>query len=408
LKISKTKASVWLARYRGATTKKADGSAATSNLPASVAESVAPVKDNAVKVWDNIEETIRILGCRGTEIKSPEELLQSEKVDPEVWHFHKSSVQRRESPPGYAEIQITLRRKAGEQDLKKLHQALLAEFERAGARKPIVPYDNHGSGFLFVPSIPDVHLGKYSWVAETGAAYDIETAKRAVLRATEDLLAKAAQYKPEKIILPIGNDLFNTDSLDKTTTAGTPQDEVGRWQETFLAGKGLIVTLIEHCREMAPVHVVIVSGNHDTQRAWYLGDTLESYYRQTAGVTVDNAPTTRKYLHWGKVLLGFTHGNENHHEGLPLIMAREQARAWADSNYREWMLGHFHSRRKKFIAADEDQSGVLVRCMPSLCAADYWHSKKGYWSRRAAEGYLYDKNQGLVAEFTHSLTAERI
>jgi hypothetical protein len=39
---------------------------------------------------------------------------------------------------------------------------------------------------------------------------------------------------------------------------------------------------------------------------------------------------------------------------------------------------------------------MVVRRLPSLSARDYWHFSKGYQSERAAEGYLFNKQNGYA------------
>jgi hypothetical protein len=123
-------------------------------------------------------------------------------------------------------------------------------------------------------SIMDHHLGKYCCELETGRAYDPEISERMFIIALEDLLAKSASLPVEKVLFVCGNDFLNTDHLGRTTTAGTPQDEAIRYQESFLRGRQLLVRAIDRLRQIAPVQVVMVTGNHDTQRLYYLGDVL--------------------------------------------------------------------------------------------------------------------------------------
>lgn len=213
---------------------------------------------------------------------------------------------------------------------------------------------------------------------------------------------EGAGFKPAKILFPCGNDYFNTDILGRTTTRGTAVDEMPHWKQSFLHGRRLLVEAIDHLRTLAPVHVVIVNGNHDTQRAFYLGEVLAAHFSRTAGVVVDNSPPQRKYVHYGANLLAFSHGNHERHASLPLLMATEFPQAWAATRHREWHLGHWHSKRHKLFLPCEDQQGVLVRIVPSLCPADAWHASMGYRGKLAAEAYFWDENEGCVATFTHS------
>ena len=129
---------------------------------------------------------------------------------------------------------------------------------------------------------------------------------------------------------------------------------------------------------------------------------LQAWFSRTSDVVVDNTPTQRKYVHFGKNLIGFTHGNNERHPNLPLLMANEKPQEWAQSCHREWHLGHWHIKRHKMFLPAEDQQGVLVRIVPSLCPADAWHSSMGYGGKLAAEAYYWDQADGCVATFTHS------
>jgi hypothetical protein len=82
-------------------------------------------------------------------------------------------------------------------------------------------------------------------------------------------------------------------------------------------------------------------------------------------------------------------------------MATEQPELWGRSRHREYHLGHWHAKRHKMFVPTDDQSGVLVRIIPSLCPADAWHASMGYSGKLAAEAYYWDPTEGCVATFTH-------
>ena len=159
---------------------------------------------------------------------------------------------------------------------------------------------------------------------------------------------------------------------------------------------------IDRLRHIAPVRVVMVPGNHEQQRLYYLGDVLAAWHRNTEGVEVDNSPRPRKYVLFHQNLIGFAHGHNEKHQDLPLLMATEAPDGWAQSRHREFHLGHFHSRKHKMFVPSYDRCGVLVRLLPSLCPPDAWHSAMGYCSKLAAEAYFWDPEEGCVATFTHA------
>lgn len=194
-------------------------------------------------------------------------------------------------------------------------------------------------GMLLEVDFPDLHFGKLTWEEESGENYDIKIAAETVESAVEALMGYAAGHRIERILLPLGNDFFNVDNKDNTTVHGTPQQEDTRWQKTFRTGRRLAVQIIEGLAEAAPVDVLIIPGNHDETRMFYLGDVLDVKYEGSARVRVDNHAMKRKYYVFGRTLLGLTHGYHEKYEKLSFIMATERAEDWARTQHREWHLG---------------------------------------------------------------------
>lgn len=131
-----------------------------------------------------------------------------------------------------------------------------------------------GKKYLLELSLPDLHIGKLSWEDESGENYDTKIAIERYNESVGKLLNHVRHYKNEisEILLPIGNDLFNIDNKNNMTTAGTPQHVDSRWQQMFNKAKGLLIKNINDLMQIAPVKVVMVSGNHDMQTVFYLGD----------------------------------------------------------------------------------------------------------------------------------------
>lgn len=247
-------------------------------------------------------------------------------------------------------------------------------------------------------SVPDAHIGRLCWGEETGRSHTTADACQMVREAYTALYRSVPTGAIGGVLLPVGNDLFNSDTIATTTTGGTHQDDAGVWQETFRAGVDTMIDIIEDLAVSLPVTVLVIPGNHDWQKCFYLGEILAAHFRKHARVTIDNGPSPRKYHRFGANLLGFTHGKHEKPARLPLIMAAEQAAEWSQCPYREWHLGHRHTQ-----ITNED-CGVLTRWLPSLAPADSWHHTNGYvGNRRAAKAYLYHRENGPVAEYTYQL-----
>ena len=247
-------------------------------------------------------------------------------------------------------------------------------------------------------NIFDLHLGKIAWSEETNHEYNLEIASTIFNQCIEEFVDETSNKNIERIVFPIGNDFFNSDRSHpfNSTTKGTPQEEDARWQKTFRLGRQLLVDAINKLQQIAPVDVIMVPGNHDFERNFYLGDSLESWFYNNKNVTVDNSANPRKYYKYGEVLIGYTHGNEEKITDLPLIMANEKPTEWALSTHREFHLGHLHHKKEIKFKSTEEYQGVIIRYFNSLSGSDSWHHKKGYiGAKRSAEALLWDKTKGL-------------
>ncbi len=260
---------------------------------------------------------------------------------------------------------------------------------------------------LLEVSLPDIHVGKLTWAPETGHSYDLKIAPTNAMQAAHTLWQKASVFPIQRILLPLGNDYFNVNNAAGTTAGGTPQDEDGRWKRSFRVGCKLAVEMIEYFRGKTEdgVDVLIVPGNHDPERIYYMGMYLEGVYGSTADVRINNGEKSRKYYRYGTTLLGFTHGHGEKHDKLPLLMAGEAAKDWAETTHHEFHLGHLHHKKETRYHAGQEFGPVRVRILPSLCPADEWHFSSGYvGSKRAAEAYLWSFKHGYTGHLSYSLS----
>lgn len=358
-------------------------------------------------------EQDRAISYRGARIKTIEDLLTFSQTDTSVWEVERHVINKWEvgarDPAGGGilteplfQLKLWLRRRVVEQNLESLMQGLLAQFKQAAPFVPAVHYESTRRSGLLEVSLMDMHLGKYCSEAGTGRAFNADICEQMFNRAVPDLLAKTNGLNPEKILFVVGNDMLNTDHLGRETTSGTSQSCDISYQEAFVRGRKLLVNAILTLREKAPVQVMVVPGNHDTQVCYYLGDSLAGWLHRTEGVTVDNSPRPRKYLRFHRNLIGFTHGHNEKHHDLPLLLATEDPEGWAQSRHREFHLGHYHARKHKMFVPSFDRAGVLVRILPSLCPPDAWHASMGYHARLAAEALYFDNEEGCVATYSHA------
>ena len=348
------------------------------------------------------------------QIKTLEQLIEVAKIDTDVWEIeryvcNKWEVAAFDHAEGHFTLQelwqvkATLKMKHKEIFLREVAKEIIGEIKE---HSPVVPkriYQKKKEQHLIEVDLFDPHIGKLSWGLESGEDYDIKIAEKRYRTALEEIIDRNT-YGVERWLLPLTGDFFNVNSSTASTFAGTPQSEDTRWKKTFRIGWKLLSESITTLSEIAPVTVLIVTGNHDTESLFYAGEVLSARFDNNQNITVDNSPMTRKYFRYGVNLTGFTHGSDEKLEQLPMIMANEAKGDFANTKYREWHVGHFHSKREyRFLSTKEDK-GVTVRVIRSLSSVDEWHYKKGYIGAvKTGEAFIYHKTNGMIANLSVNL-----
>lgn len=347
-------------------------------------------------------------------IVTEEQLLKVYNVSLDEWEIEKKVINTWEvgakDPEGNLattplfQIKLWLIPKGAIKELNKIREEFIEDLKNISPKVSAISHtpDVSKSSHLLELNLFDLHLGKFSWDKETGQDYDLEIACSLFSEAVDTFIQDISSYNVEKILFPVGNDFFNSDRAHpfNSTTKGTPQEEDTRWQKTFKTGRKLLVDNVLKLSQIAPVDIIMIPGNHDFERNFYLGDSLEGWFFNNSNVNVDNSPSPRKYYKYHSVLLGYTHGDEEKIENLPLIMAQESPINWALTKYREFHLGHYHHKKDIKYQALKEHQGIILRFMGSLSGTDSWHHKKGFISNdRLAEAYLWSREKGLKATF---------
>ena len=302
------------------------------------------------------------------------------------------------------QVKAWLIKKVKEIELREIKEEMIEEMKQYSPKYSKIIYKNIKDGYLFEIGMPDIHLGKLSWGLESGEDSDIKLTEQAVIETTLQLMQYASMFPIKRILFPIGNDFFNVDNKENTTSHGTPQQEDTRWRKTFTFGRHLMIEVIDMLSTIAPVDVKIVPGNHDYERSFYLGDSLECWYHNNKNVVIDNGPKTRKYYSFGKCLIGLTHGYSEKLTDLPLVMATEEKEAWNNSVYREWHTGDKHHEKELSTKPIDEIKGVTIRILRALCTNDQWHYEKGFVGQiRSGEGFLWHPEKGRVGLFSANL-----
>lgn len=244
----------------------------------------------------------------------------------------------------------------------------------------------------------DVHIGRESYKHYTEDSTNMQLQEQEYVNAINTLIQNLPYDRFEKIILPIGNDFFNIDTPQGTTTKGTPQDNTKDLHSMFYTGLNLLSEVSLYLSSLAPVELILVPGNHDTVTSNYLATSLKVLFKDNSRIFVDDSPISRKYRQFGATTLGFAHGElkmEKYAELLPY----EAKEMFATSKWYEYLLGDKH--HEKMI---QKEDCVVVRHLGGMTKSDVWTYTNGYTtSKRRAYGIIYHKEQGRQIEIIHQL-----
>lgn len=296
---------------------------------------------------------------------------------------------------------IFIRNNEGIITYEEMREQLLKDMQKHAPKYPKIPRKKTKDGHLLIVDPADIHIGKLSLLAETNEEYNITTAKKRCLEGVKGLLQKASGFPLEKILLVIGNDILHIDTPYRKTTAGTPQDTDGQWWQMFLEAKALYVEIVEILMQVADVEVVFCPSNHDYASGFMLADTLSSWFHNSKNITFENDIVHRKYIQYGLNMLAFDHGDGCKVYDTKDLMADEAPKMWGQTKFRYSYKHHLHHRKKiQFISA-KDHIGLTIQYLRSPSSADGWHSRNGYISPKAVEGFVHHPKNGQVCCLTH-------
>lgn len=255
---------------------------------------------------------------------------------------------------------------------------------------------------LLVLNLPDLHLDKLD-LQHTSIEQNIDN----YFLVLKNLVGRAYTFtKLEKIVLVVGNDLFNTDNIQNATTNGTPQRVNTTWdqayEKVFDAMVQTVSLLSSFCNNL---HVILIQGNHDKSKSYYMAHALGQFFRNDSSISFDRSNTINKAIVWGNSFIGFNHGN-NINDKLPLDFAQEFYKEWGQCKYHDIYIGDKHHNNEKIFKKkqmQDEKQGVRLRILPSLSKPDTWHDENLYKSRQSGIAILYDKKRGKSAEFEYQL-----
>lgn len=242
---------------------------------------------------------------------------------------------------------------------------------------------------LVVYPLGDPHIGMLAWANEVGESFDLRIAERELCECMRQLVARSPA-STEAIVCNLGDFWHAQDGRQVTPKSGNKLDVDGRVGKVSRVGLKIFRTLIDSAlTKHDRVRVRTIPGNHDPEASYWITEVLRTVYENEPRVAVEDSFNPYQFDVFGKVLLGWAHGDGAKLEALGEIMATDVPELWGAASFRYWNTGHVHHW------ATKELRGCVVDTHRTLAGRDAWHHHSGYRSGRALKAVTYHREYGL-------------
>ena len=241
---------------------------------------------------------------------------------------------------------------------------------------------------LSVYPIGDQHHGMYSEAEQTGTEYNTDISAR-LLTTSVDFLCASAPDSGTALLLDVGDFHHANDSSNQTPASHHAMHVTASYGKVMQTGAMALV----HCtlrllEKHQNVIVWIMPGNHNPDAAFATALAISFYFHNEPRVSVDLHNSAFKFMRFGNNLIASHHGDGTKASNLPLIMAVDRPKDWAETEYRVWHCGHIHHKTFK------EEPGCDIETHRTLAPSNAWDHKKGYRSKREMQRIDYHLETG--------------
>lgn len=293
-----------------------------------------------------------------------------------------------------------------------------------GKRPKLPPRFEARAGNLMVLDPADVHIGKLCVKSETGYTYDEAIAEHRLIEGCRVLLERGMKSDVTTVLFVIGNDISHIDTPKRTTTSGTSQDTAGSLFSIFRVAEAAYIRIVNMILEMGLQVVIMFNpSNHDWVQGFGIARVVRGWFHDHPNVTASEYGVSerhRKYLRFGRNLLGLAHGDGTKESDLSDIMLAEARSHHADAILRYWYVHHYHHKMRKALGVRSQErekdhiAMTVIRSGPGAmegdnCYIEYvrspsppdgWHDRNGYLNRQAVEAFVHCPQDGQIDRFT--------
>jgi hypothetical protein len=369
-----------------------------SEEDAEVGNYIAELENVIIKFTEDITKgTGEVVANFSEEVKSLDELIEKCHIDTEKWEITKyvQNFWGNGNNPHW-QVKAWLGKKSTEQVFQDSFVDFLASYQPVSQEvmsPKFVPEKPNG---MLIINKQDSHLNKWDVDGDNDIA-----SRMAKIMYKVDVIATQAQLSNnlEEITYIIGSDEFNSEYTN-ATTKGTPQQNTHTYHTSFeyiCNHEVLMITmLLQHAKH---VNVVYVAGNHDEFVGWHMVNWLQTYFRNTDRLTIDDSPKYRKYVSYGNSALMFNHGDAIKPAKLAALFPIEYRDQWSFHHNFYIFTGDKHHE------VSHDFNGIKFYQIPAFSnAKSLWDDKNGHtMSKGEVTAFLIDQAEGMTNIFKQYL-----
>ena len=369
-----------------------------SEEDAEVGNYIAELENVIIKFTEDISKgTGEVVANFSEEVKSLDELIEKCHIDTDKWEITKyvQNFWGNGTNPHW-QVKAWLGKKSTEQVFQDSFVDFLASYQPV-SQEVMSPkfFPERPNGMLIINK-QDSHLNKW----DVDGDNDV-TSRMAKIMYKVDVIATQAQLSNnlEEITYIIGSDEFNSEYTN-ATTKGTPQQNTHTYHTSFeyiCNHEVLMITmLLQHAKH---VNVVYVAGNHDEFVGWHMVNWLQTYFRNTDRLTIDDSPKYRKYVSYGNSALMFNHGDAIKPAKLAALFPIEYRDQWSFHHNFYIFTGDKHHE------VSHDFNGIKFYQIPAFSnAKSLWDDKNGHtMSKAEVTAFLIDQAEGMTNIFKQYL-----
>lgn len=334
--------------------------------------------------------------------KNPSEMLRAVGYDPNEWELlqitfsnWQQHTKEQETKELYA-VKFRIKPKT-KQEINLIEALEVAKEVFSKELSPIKIYKTpnkkelNENKLMEQPGV-ELHLGEFIEEIDVGENYNSEIAQERFYQIVQKTIEKQKYEECGTLLLGIGNDFFNTDTLTDTTTKGTQQYNDTRWRKLFLIGLKMYMEAIQTYQEyFNKVDVQLVPANHDYVTSFYLYVALEQAFKGNKKINfINNYKEVQCYV-FGDVGIWSTHGTKNVNRTLDSIVA-EFSEEYGKTRFRELHFNHLHTEQEL-----KERLGIIPRRLSSPKGSGNWEYNERFGpSIKKQQLFVWEKGKGLI------------